>query len=283
MIYIFVNSLSFKYVKDFFLEIEKYMECTLVEYDIIAEAIAFVKNNGIHNSTTIYCGFNLVRATNNNVVFQLNFDQYLKCHRENYIVHKQNHKGFNIEAFSENIPILKNHGHEHVFHLPYIYNVASYDNNTPVKAADICIIGSNSERRRNIYNQLKNNYSVHFLFNEFDVVVKNDILKSCKLLINIHYSDSSIMFESIRCYPALFNRTIVLSEDSLIDDTIGINQCIILEKYENIIEKTVDILTNYEQYFTRANEVFNANIESYQAYQQSCCEKILSVCNQGVL
>ena len=283
MIYVFINSFLFKFVKDYLLELEKYLlDCTLVETDSIAETIAFVKNNGIHNSTTIYCAFNLMESTNNNAVFQLNFEQYLKCHRENYIVYNQNYKGNNIEAFSENIPLLKSRGHEHVFHLPYVYNSSSYDTEY-IKSTDVCIIGSDSERRRFIYDQLKNKYSVHFLCNEFDVVVKNNILKSCKLLINIHYSDSSIMFESIRCYPALFNRTIVLSEDSLIDDTIGINQCIILEKYENIIEKTVDILTNYEQYFTRANEVFNANIESYQAYQQSCCEKILSVCNQGVL
>jgi hypothetical protein len=112
-------------------------------------------------------------------------------------------------------------------------------------------------RRYNIITELNkmDNY-----INRHDCYNKEllDLLIDTKILINIHQSEYENTFEEIRVLPALMNKVLVISEISPLNEIVPYNPLIIWATYENIIEKTKEVLQNYEEYF---NKIFtNENI-----------------------
>ena len=112
-------------------------------------------------------------------------------------------------------------------------------------------------RRHNIITELNkmDNY-----INRHDCYNKEllDLLIDTKILINIHQNEYDNTFEEIRVLPALMNKVLVISEISPLNEIIPYNPLIIWATYENIIEKTKEVLQNYEEYF---NKIFtNENI-----------------------
>ena len=84
------------------------------------------------------------------------------------------------------------------------------------------------------------------------------LLENTKILINIHRSDYENTFEEIRVLPALQQKVLVVSEISPLTELVPFNPLIIWATYDNIIEKTKEVLENYEEYF---NKIFtNENI-----------------------
>jgi hypothetical protein len=81
-----------------------------------------------------------------------------------------------------------------------------------------------------------------------------DLLDNTKLLVNIHQSDYENTFEEIRVLPALFKKVIVISEISPLTEFIPCSPLIIWTTYDKIIEKTKEVLQNYETYY---NSIFN--------------------------
>lgn len=87
-----------------------------------------------------------------------------------------------------------------------------------------------------------------------------DIYRNTKILINIHQTIYHHTFEEIRCLPALFNGVIVISEISPLHKLIPYNELIIWCEYDNIFEKTKEVLDNYEKYYSLIFTANNINI-----------------------
>jgi hypothetical protein len=79
-------------------------------------------------------------------------------------------------------------------------------------------------------------------------------------LINIHRSDDENTFEELRVLPALMNKVLVISEISPLTELIPYNPLIIWATYENIVEKTKEVLENYEEYFNKIFTRENINV-----------------------
>ena len=88
---------------------------------------------------------------------------------------------------------------------------------------------------------------------------KNDLqnlYKNTKILINIHQTPHHHTFEELRVLPALELGVIVICEKSPLVELIPYHDYIIWSSYENILDKTIEVLNNYDYYH---NLIFSNN------------------------
>jgi hypothetical protein len=109
-----------------------------------------------------------------------------------------------------------------------------------------------SPRRQIILDDLNKNFQHTHRFNCFNEELK-ELMQNTKILINVHQSDYENTFEEIRILPALLNKVLVISEPSPLNELLPYNRLIIWANYDNIIEKTKEVLENYDTYF---NDIF---------------------------
>ena len=119
-------------------------------------------------------------------------------------------------------------------------------------------INTNESRRKKLLNNIKNKNLSHININNcFDKSKLQNIFKQTKVLINIHQTEDHNTFEELRCLPALQNGVIIVSETPPVKHLIPYNDLIIWCNYDNIVDKTKDVLENYEYYhnkiFTKKN------------------------------
>lgn len=261
MIYIVVPEYVIRCLGDYLTNFLYYLEtchieCQMVIYD---ETTRMMKELG--DSVLIYVSI-LPRKLSSKVEYYLNIDQFL--HTPNLVWGKHYdlilQGEFPMLDYSrENIEILKKYDlcRSSLF-IPYIYN----PNDTIFKVGnikkeyDVCLLGSDTERRIQMYRMLQShNINVINVTNKFGIDRDIEICKS-KILLNIHAFDNSDILESIRCYPAIFNKIIVLSENSNYDKSILINDMILYAEYDDIPNMIKKILSSYEDTY---NTIFNEN------------------------
>lgn len=108
----------------------------------------------------------------------------------------------------------------------------------------------NSPRRHEILQQLEqNNIKTLNVCGWGDN--RDTLIGSCKILINIHCTDSYKIYESLRCDRWTFSEMVVVSETLINDAVNDMSQIIILESYENIVNKIIHIINNYDSYVTQ--------------------------------
>ena len=107
-------------------------------------------------------------------------------------------------------------------------------------------------RRKELLETIrKSNLDHTNITNCFGTHVLQELLQNTKVLINIHQFPSRNTFEELRCLPALQNGVIVISEKSPLNHLIPYNDLIIWCDYDNIVEKTKEVLENYKEYFEK--------------------------------
>jgi hypothetical protein len=123
---------------------------------------------------------------------------------------------------------------ELVQNMPKIYDVA------------FCSVGA-SKRRTPIYTELiKRGLKVIDVTgwkNERDAKIAH-----AKILINIHYNDDFLIFEHMRCDRWILAGQIVVSEISLSDDILDFKDLVEFSKFDDIVDKICNIVTNYDVY-----------------------------------
>ncbi len=147
--------------------------------------------------------------------------------------------------------------HDHPEQLPLSYHILPYqlndrENAEQDKIYDCAMIGMNSDRRRNIYQQLLKR-GVRVLNVEGWGFMRDNLLFRCKVLVNVHFSEDYQIYETIRCDRCTWNNMIVVTEESFSDsqqDSTNSNK--ILEKYridcayENIVDMVKHVLDHYD-------------------------------------
>jgi len=115
-------------------------------------------------------------------------------------------------------------------------------------------INTNEQRRfaflNNIANQNINHININNCWGKNEL---QNLYKNTKILINIHQTDHHDTFEELRCLPALQCGVIVISENSALYELIPYHDYIIWTSYGNMIEKTKEVIENYDSYY---NEIF---------------------------
>lgn len=187
-------------------------------------------------------------------LFYLNIEQLSRKKHLKYVLNK------NIKLLDysfENVNILKKHNKTSLYfpHQVNMDNILNYD-----KIYDVAIIGElkNCKRRRKIYQELKKRKVNIINILGWSKERDNKLFRS-KIILNIHYSDNYKIFEEIRCNRCIFNKIIVLTEDSDNIDEFMFRDNIVVSNYNDIRNKTIEIIDNYEKYYKKLFEKFDLN------------------------
>jgi hypothetical protein len=77
---------------------------------------------------------------------------------------------------------------------------------------------------------------------------RDELLKRCKVIINVHHFECFNIFEQIRCDRLVFAKKIVVSDKSMFMDNYDLLGNVLWEDYDNIIPRTKDVLENFDMY-----------------------------------
>lgn len=128
------------------------------------------------------------------------------------------------------------------------------------KDRDLCIVLGPSTRRNNIINDFINKgYKIDIISGWKKE--RDNILFRYKILINIGYNTSYKIFESLRCDRCIFNKMIVISEKKENMDLYHLKDYMIFDDYENIVDKAITVLNNYDMYYNSLH-LDNLNLET---------------------
>ena len=168
---------------------------------------------------------------------------------------KSNSSYLNLLDYSAgNISILNQHNTESQY-IPYQVNydeIFDYD-----KELDFVFCCTINERKLNIYNQLNLLYGKSKFIGDPPIWgrARDEQLLKSKILINIHHDEKEYnIVEEIRITRCILNKIIVISEPSKYSEKYPLNSYIIYENYDSIINKTKDVLENYDYYY---NKIYN--------------------------
>lgn len=121
--------------------------------------------------------------------------------------------------------------------------------NTP-KEYDVVFCTANSEKRIDIFERLKDRK-----IKVIDAIgwgnERDEQIAKAKILINIHYDDTYNIFEHIRCDRWIMAGQMIITEESLSDASLDIKNLLIIDKYENLIDKIVDVINKYDFYYNK--------------------------------
>lgn len=179
-------------------------------------------------------------------------------------------KGIQIADYSiANILFLKEYAKEHnipitkeVIYFPYQYNLrdqVQLQNIDDKYDYDIGIINAlpkqddsvnkvNTYRRTKMWNDLQKT--------EWKCInimgwgkERDELIKRCKVIINIHHFEAFNIFEHIRCDRMIWAKKIIVSDNSLGMDRLDITKYIFCEEFDNIIPMAEKVLQNFTDYY----------------------------------
>ena len=160
-------------------------------------------------------------------------------------------KQFNIDV---------NYTHEFIY-LPYQFNIKDnylLKNIDKQYKYDIGIINATPKKDPSVSANLK--YKRTEIWEKINVLGLNcinitcfdeerdELLKQCKVILNIHHFDCYNIFEHIRCDRLIFADKIIISDKSLFMEELDVYNFVIWEDYDNIVNKTIEVLYNFEMY-----------------------------------
>jgi len=122
-------------------------------------------------------------------------------------------------------------------------------------------INTNELRRKELLDTISNEKIEHININDcFDKTKLQNIYKNTKILINIHQTPHHHTFEELRVLPALECGVIVISEKSPLNEIIPYNDLIIWANYGDIINKTKEVIDNYNSFHDAIFSIKNINL-----------------------
>ena len=74
---------------------------------------------------------------------------------------------------------------------------------------------------------------------------RDDLIKKCKVIINIHHFNCFFIFQHIRCDRMIFANKLIVSDISLYGDTLDVYDYVTWRPFDNIIQTTKEILTHF--------------------------------------
>lgn len=167
----------------------------------------------------------------------------------------------NINIIKHQLKSLNQQYQHQIIYLPYQYNykeVCLLENTENQYTYDIGIINAFPTKDSSVSETLTYKRSEIFKkFQEMNYNIINilgwgeerdEIIKKCKIIINVHHFEVFNVFEHMRCDRLLFANKIVISEKSLFMEELDIFSCIIWKNYEDIINYAGIVLNDFDTY-----------------------------------
>lgn len=150
-----------------------------------------------------------------------------------------------IDYSKENIKYLNdNNIIKSTIYIPYQVNTNEIFNLE--KTYDIAMIGLKSERRQYIFDEIELQKDINEI--KGFGISRDVILMKHKILVNVHYDDDYNIFEQFRCNRCILNKMIVITETSDLSE-YELKDYLIMCDYDEIVEKTIEVINNYEYYY----------------------------------
>ena len=83
----------------------------------------------------------------------------------------------------------------------------------------------------------------------------------------------------MRCDRWVLSGLLVVSENSLSDELLDLKDCLIIEPYDNLVDKIIDVINNYDVYcqqYKNQLEKNKVNIINQRSHQLQLFQKLLS-------
>jgi len=77
---------------------------------------------------------------------------------------------------------------------------------------------------------------------------RDELLKRCKVIINVHHFECFNIFEQIRCDRLVFAKKIIVSDKSMFTENYDLLGNVLWEDYDNIIPRTKEVLEKFDMY-----------------------------------
>ena len=164
---------------------------------------------------------------------------------------KKQYTNINLLDYSRgNINILNKYNIKSKY-LPYYINneeIKNFD-----KEYDFCTCCSWNERISKIYTPLSKIYKSYSI--GYPVKwgkERDDILFRSKVLINLHHREKDYnILQELRITRCILNKIIVISEHTLYDNLYPLKDYVIFCDYDNIVDRTKEVLNNYNEYYDK--------------------------------
>lgn len=232
------------------------------------------------------------------VIF-LNVEMLSEDLRMNHIINLIKYNVQIADYSMANIVMLKQYAEENdiqikkdIIYLPYQYNLQDQiqlQNIDDKYEYDIGIINATPEQSDTV--DISNTYRRTIMWKNLQKTKwkclnilgwgkeRDELIKTCKLIINIHHFECFNIFEHIRCDRMIFAKKFIVSDKSILGDKLDVTPYIFAEDFEDIIPRANTILENFDNYQKRMNELNMDNIILLrkkilkQQLNHICCNK----------
>jgi len=217
------------------------------EHTLVKKGGRSVKDN------TPFGNVNVINDSSNKYLVRI--DNYDILNISDIIIDYSNANIYNVKS----CPIYNSFSKKHIYISSSIYNPYFIKENRNITTLTT-FINTNEDRRKkllkNIHNQKIQHTNINNCFQENEL---QHILKKTKIIINIHQTPHHHTLEELRVLPALECGVIVISEQSPLLENIPFSDLIIWTNYDNIVQKTKEVINNYDFFY---NKIFSVeNIE----------------------
>jgi hypothetical protein len=168
-----------------------------------------------------------------------------------------------------------------IFYLPYqITNteteyLASLILKNTNKLYDVAFCSTNKSKRRiSILTQLRQK-GLSVINVEGWKNMRDEQIANAKILINVHYDHDYQIFEHMRCDRWALSGLLVVSENSLSDATLDCKDLITIEPYDQLVNKIVYIIDNYDTYYVDYLEKLMVQRKKIIEQRESYCLKLV--------
>ena len=103
---------------------------------------------------------------------------------------------------------------------------------------------------------------------------RDELIKKCKVIVNVHHFECYTIFQHIRCDRLVFANKLIISENSLCGDHLDIKSHVIWSEYKDLIQTTKNILQKFDYYMDIlvGMETTSIAVERALILQQTVCE-----------
>lgn len=155
----------------------------------------------------------------------------------------------------------KIHANASTIYLPYQYNLrdqVQIENIDGVYTYDVGIINALPKQDASVNSALT--YRRTRLWDKLQATgwkcinilgwgaARDELLKRCKVIINVHHFECFNIFEQIRCDRLIFAKKIIVSDKSMFIENYDLLGNVLWEDYDNIIPRTKEVLANFDMY-----------------------------------
>lgn len=189
-------------------------------------------------------------------IYFLNIEQLsCKAKFDRHMLLYDNYQNINIIDYSYANLTYYNNFKNNKYVLPYQINYSEIYNTN--KQKDLCLIADCFPiNRQIIIDALKEKNITVDIISGFGKERDEELFKY-KILLNISFQKDFNVFESIRCDRCVYNKMIVISDMKQNNEKHHLKDYVIFEEYENIPDKVVDVVNNYDYYYDKLFKNFD--------------------------